>query len=208
MRKAAADLEEQLPSMPQEIRTAMEFKVCAVCPARHTAAMCHALPAIVPFLEQINMYSSFDNVTAVFVDQHANNEKVVHICRTTMQRALQYMAIQSVLYYCEIGRLYYKYFSGVIPFSSAEEIAERIYANIMLEQNGNHDAVLRIIESMRTNLSTTLQCQAKRVRLISKSDAFMNAFVNLYMVLEMLVPENLGELRSAFGRRVAKEYPT
>ena len=204
VRKAADDLEEQLPSMPPETRTATELEPCAVCPARDTAAICHALPAIIPFLNELRLSKSFDQVTAIFIDEHENHQKIYHICRTSMQRALQYVAIQSVLYYCEIGKSYHKYFGGVIPFSPAEDIAERIYANIMLEQNGNHDAVLQIIEGMRTNLSTTMQCQLKRVRLVSKNDVFLNAFVNLHLVLDMLAPENLDELRHLSSRRIER----
>lgn len=201
---AARRLENDMSALPPEIRDEQDFKPCAVCPERDTAAMCHALPAIVPFLEELRDYNSFNEVTALFVEQSADGEYIMHLRRTTLQRALQYIAIQSVLYYCETGRLYYKYFSGVIPFTSAEDIAERIYANIMLEQNGDKAAVAGIIETMRENLMITMQCQIKRVRLVSHTDVFMNAFVNLHLVLELLAPEQRKIIRE---RLIQRAFP-
>jgi len=191
VRAEAERMESDMAAYPPEMRAAVEFSPCRVCPARETAAMCHALPAIAPFLDQLSDYQSFNELSAVYVDRYAPDEScILHVSRTSLQRALQYVAIQSVLGYCEIGRLYYKYFSGIIPFASAQVMAERIYANIMLEKNGDLESVESVIEKMRSNLMVTMACQLKRVRLVSSTDVFANAFVNLHAALEMLGPDH------------------
>lgn len=204
VRVAAKRLEQDLEAIPPDRRAAAEFSPCRVCPARETAIMCHALPAILPFLDALNPYQSYQPLTVVYVGRDTEDGNgVLHMRRTTLQRALQYIAMESVLGYCELGRLYFKYFSGIIPFSSAEAIAERIYANIMLAENGNLAAVSAIIDSMRENLGVTMQCQIKRVRLVSQSDVFVNAFINLHTALELLRPEERSSVRETLAKREA-----
>lgn len=204
VRAEAERMERDMEAYPPEMRAAAEFSPCRVCPARDTAVMCHALPAIAPFLVQLNAYQSFDEMNAVYVDHCGKDESnLLYVSRTSLQRALQYVAMQSVLGYCEVGRLYFKYFSGIVPFAPAMTIAERIYANIMLEKNGDLKAVESVIEEMRSNLMVTMACQLKRVRLVSRTDVFMNAFVNLHMALEMLGPEQRRRVREQLARREA-----
>jgi len=201
---AAKKLEQDFDAIPADRRAAAEFSPCRVCPARETAVMCHALPAILPFLDALNPYRSHLPLTVVYVERDTKDgDGMLHMRRTTLQRALQYIAMESVLGYCEVGRLYFKYFSGIIPFASAETIAERIYANVMLIEHGNQAAVAAIIDSMREHLAVTIQCQIKRVRLVSQSDVFVNAFVNLHMVLELLRPEERSRVCEALAKREA-----
>jgi len=199
---AAKKLEQDFDAIPADRRAAAEFSPCRVCPARETVVMCHALPAILPFLDALNPYRSHLPLTVVYVERDTKDgDGMLHMRRTTLQRALQYIAMESVLGYCEVGRLYFKYFSGIIPFASAETIAERIYANVMLIEHGNQAAVAAIIDSMREHLAVTIQCQIKRVRLVSQSDVFVNAFVNLHMVLELLRPEERSRVCEALAKR-------
>ena len=199
---AEADrLEHDPAALPDDRRAAAEFRPCPVCPARETAAMCHALPAILPFLDALDRYGSFDPVTAVYLELDETQGALLHVSATTLQRALQFVAMQSVLNYCEVGRLYRPYFSGVIPFTSAAMMAERIYANVMLEKNGDHAAIESVIAEMRAKLAVTMNCQIKRVRLVAQNDGFLNAFVNLHLTLEMLGPEHRDQVRADLSRR-------
>ncbi len=179
-------------------RTQQDFKTCSICPAREHAAMCHALPAIIPFVSGMKARSSFDSVIAVYVDDSGEQpaRKVIHAGRTSLSRAMQYVAIQSVLWHCETGRLYFKYLGGVLPFSSANDIAERIYANVMLEHGGDAGAVDCTLSKMVETLMIAMQCQVRRVALVAESDVFANAFVNLYLALDLLKPERRMEVRS------------
>jgi hypothetical protein len=47
-------------------RTQQDFKTCSVCPAREHAAMCHALPAIIPFVRSMKARASYDPVIALY----------------------------------------------------------------------------------------------------------------------------------------------
>lgn len=204
---AAERLEHDLSAISAEQRAAVKFNVCKVCPARHTAAMCHALPAILPFLDELNPHKSYKHVYAMYVESGVEKEEpVIHLSRTSLQRALHFVAMQSVLSFCEIGRLYRKYFSGIVPFSSPKTIAERIYANVMLEKNGSQDEVHKTLQAMCNDLSVTMECQIKRVRLVSRSDAFANAFVNLHLALYLLKQENLDRVREEFSKHLAEDF--
>lgn len=205
---AAERLEHDQDAIPADRRSAAEFLPCKVCPARHTAAMCHALPAILPFLDELNPHKSYKHVYALYVEKgDEQNSPVLHASSTSLQRALHFVAMQSVLSFCEIGRLYRRFFSGVIPFSSSETIAERIYANVMLDNNGRLEEVEKTLQSMRADLTVTMQCQIKRVYLVTRSDAFANAFVNLHLALQLLAPDSLGHLREVFSKRLAQDTP-
>lgn len=195
-------LEHDLECLPMELRAAADFSPCRVCPKRSEAAMCHALPAILPFLDVLNSRYSYDKLTAVFVEVEGKDQQhILHVTHTSLQRAVQYIAIQSVLGFCEMGRIYLKYFSGVIPFASAEMIAERVYANVMLEKNGDLEAVNETLQTMISLLSETMNCQLKRVRLVSKSDVFVNAFVNLHLAFSLLQPAERQRVRETLAQR-------
>jgi len=128
---AAKKLEQDFDAIPADRRAAAEFSPCRVCPARETVVMCHALPAILPFLDALNPYRSHLPLTVVYVERDTKDgDGMLHMRRTTLQRALQYIAMESVLGYCEVGRLYFKYFSGIIPFASAETISAESFRSL------------------------------------------------------------------------------
>ena len=68
----------------------------------------------------------------------------MHVARTSVHRALQYISILSLMYYCEVGREYFKYFSGVIPFMDPLPIVERVYLNIYWDLHGDFWNTLRL----------------------------------------------------------------
>ncbi len=187
---AAEQLQDDTVAIPPDCRAATDFQACKVCPYASSAALCHALPAILPFLDAFNPHKSYQRVMAVYVGSaEADEPPVRHVVRTSLQRALQFVALQSVLNFCEVGRLYRRFFVGLIPFAGAREMAERIYANVMLDASGQTAKVRKTVQEMRETLTVTMQCQIKRLRLVSRSDAFANAFVNLHLALQMLEPE-------------------
>lgn len=196
---AAEHLKHDTEAIPERCRAAVEFQLCEVCPMAGTeAAMCHALPAILPFLQAFNLRHSHYDVKAVYVDHgHGGEKRVIHISATSLQRALQFVAMQSVLTFCETGKRYRRFFKGIIPFAAAEEMAEKIYANVMLQEKGDATAIRKTIQEMRDTLSITMQCQVKRLRLVSQSDAFANAFVNLHLALQMLDLDTIAALRES-----------
>lgn len=175
------------PSLiPDSVKAATDYKACAICPERHTARICHAIMPMLPFIEQVSQYMSYHKVTAVYRDA---DQKVWHVRQTTMQQALQCIALLSLTEYCEVGHSYARYFKGVNPLMPADQIAEQAYRNIYFEQRGYMTAVRNIITRMREEISHTSACQIKRLRLICSSDAFINAFVNTQMSVEWILVE-------------------
>lgn len=162
--------------LPEEVRAAAAYHPCTVCPERDAARICHALKPVLPFLE-LGEYRSYDPVVAVFRAESGDDD-VLHVARTTMQRALQYVSALSLTHYCEVGRKYGAFFTGVIPFMSAEQIAERVYLNIHWALRGDRERIEATVRSMAEELTITSRCQVDRMRLICSQDALVNAFVS------------------------------
>lgn len=202
-------LGEDEQTLPLVKRAATDFQPCRICPGRGASAMCHALPAILPFVQCMNERSSFDMLVAVYVDSAGKDEPTpaLHISRTPLSRALQYVAMESILWHCETGRVYFEYFRGVMPFSPARDVAERVYANVMLDKNGEAGAVDQTLGRICETMEIAMHCQLRRVRLVAESDAFANAFANLYLALQMLRPGVRHEVRERIARRVGEANP-
>ena len=191
-------------------RAAAEYQPCAICPERHTAAICHAIPPVLPILDQLDCCLSCDAVTAVYrgeADPGGSSDPLLQVTRTTMQRALQYAAILGLMYYCETGRKYYKYWAGVVPLMDPQTLAERLYANLYLDLHGDDAAVQAQIALMRGELEVTIECQLKRLRLVSRGDAFVNAYANVHTALRFLEPWLLPELVARMAARNAPPAP-
>ena len=135
--------ETNLDQIPVEVRGAVAFQACAVCPEKDRAKFCHALPATLAFFEELKGFKSFDNVAAVYKGREPG---LVLAPETTMQEALQFVVIFSLMYYCEVGKQYWKYFLGIHPLLRPEELITRIHLNIYWDCKGDKpkvDEVLR-----------------------------------------------------------------
>jgi hypothetical protein len=173
-------------SIPQRVRAATGYAPCEICPKRHTAEICHSIMPTLPFFDQVDRYLSYDRVTAVYRDAASS---LLYVSETTLQDALKYITMLSLLQYCEVGRSYRAYFREVIPLMGSREMAEIIFKNIFLACGGRMEEVGEIIHRMRGELTHTTRCQLRRLRLISKGDAFCNAFVNTHAATEFLFHE-------------------
>ncbi len=91
-----------------------------------------------------------------------------------------------LLYYCLNFREYWRYYFGVVPLSSAETVAARIYLNIYWLHKGNKEEIDKVISQFQEELMLTTTNRVKRLSLICKNDAFINAFVNAQMTTEFL----------------------
>jgi hypothetical protein len=176
--------ESNLDQIPAEIREAAAFQACPVCPERDRAKFCHALPATLAFFEELKGFKSFDNVSAVY---KGREQSLVLVPKTTMQEALQFVVIFSLMYYCEVGKRYWKYFLGIHPLLSPEEMIARISLNIYWDCKGDKQKVDEILSSFENDITCTCRCQVKRLGLICKDDALMNAFVNTQVQIQLLV---------------------
>ena len=169
--------------IPQRIKDAAEFQRCTFCPMREKGGFCDALRPVLPLLEVVDDYASFQEVTAVY---KGTNAKLYHIADTTMQQALRYVSTLSITGYCQVGRKYLKYFSGILPIMSAVEIANRLYLNLYWIHGGDKKRVDEVIAEFNETITHATQNQAARLRLICKNDAFVNAFALTQIISEVL----------------------
>jgi len=172
---------------PQKIspqaKAAGKFQRCTFCPLRKEDDFCDAIRPVMPFLEIMDKYISFDRVVAVYREREGG---LCHVADTTMQQALIYVSIISLMHYCPIGRRYWKYYRGVMPLEGGEESAIRIYLNMYRLHNGNKEEMNKVINTFVAQLKVTTRNQVERMALISKNDAFMNAFIKMHSGLTFL----------------------
>lgn len=178
--------------IPPHVKAAADYKACAICPQRDTAEICHSIMTTLPFIDDIERYASFDRVTAVYREE---NSAPLHVVETTTQAALKYVAILGLTTYCEVGRKYGPYFQGINPLMTPRDIALAVLRNIHLATRGNMTQVAEVIHTMQGEILHTVRCQTERLRLVSKSDAFLNAFVGAHTTTSFLFLE-LRELMS------------
>jgi hypothetical protein len=181
--------------IPIQIRKASDFQLCEICPERGREGICHSLRPVLPFLELIDQYSSFDKVTAMYRE---NDNGLLYISETAMQTALQYISILSLLSYCRVGRKYWKYYYGVIPIMEIDTAVTRFYLNIYWHHHGKMDEINNFISEFRANISIISVNIIKRLNLICKKDAFVNAFINAHVFVELLSMDMEAVLKKTF----------
>jgi len=172
--------------IPPHLKAATEYEACAICPERYRAEICHSIMTTLPFMDEIDRHMSYDRVTAVF---RSPEDNILHVVETTMQEALKYVTILALVHYCEVGRGYDMYFKGVDPLMPPQEIAAHVYRNIFFDMDGDLRATEAVILKMHEDIQLTTSCQVKRLQLISTRDAFANAFIATFAVIEMLFLE-------------------
>jgi len=180
--------------LPLSVRTNPDYAPCSICPQKDTALICHAIPTVFPFLDNLDRFLAHDRVLAIFrpeATQASEDEVVLHVSRTSVQRALQHISILSLTHYCEVGLAYSKHFAGIVPLMDPFAIVERVYANIYRDLGGDLPAINALTARMRDQLDDTVRCQMARLRLICRSDAFLNAFVNTHIITQFVSLEKL-----------------
>jgi len=181
--KVTSEFWKNPDKIPSNVKKAVDFQRCPFCPLKTKEDFCDALRPIVPFLDVVDKYVSFDEVKAIY---KGKEKGLFHISDTTMQEALKYVSILSLTQYCQVGRRYWKYYLGIIPLMSAKDTASRLYLNIYWLHKGRKKDIDDIISRFNEELRITAQNQVKRLSLVCKNDAFMNAFVNTQLATEFL----------------------
>ena len=167
--------------LPAHIKEHEDFKTCSVCPYRGQAVFCSAMKPLLPFLEAMEKFTSCDKVTATYI-----KGGVSYTSEIPVQNALQYVTNMALFEYCEDAKKYHKYFKGILPFMDSNEAACRIFLNIFWLAKGGRWRTNRIIDEMKRTITVTSKSCVKRLNLMCKSDAFMNAYVKTQIVTEML----------------------
>ena len=190
------DLWRDLSKLPADIREAADFSLCPICPEKEKRGICPALHPVLPFLNIIDKYNSFDRVTAIYKGE---DNEVLHVSDTAMATALQYISTLSLMYYCRTGRKYWRYYFGINPLMNAREVRQRVYLNIYWLYKGDLRAIDRNISTFKNELKITSVSQIKRLHLICKNDAFINAFANTHISADILSFDMEEDMEEAFN---------
>jgi hypothetical protein len=191
----ARSFEANLDQFPEGVRQAAAFQACSICPERHRAVFCHALPATLAFVDELKGYKSFQKVTAVY----RGPEPTLAVApQTTMQEALQFVAILGLMYHCEVGKKYWRYFQGIHPLHSPDELSARIYLNVHYECHGDQEEVARTLQIFSEEITTIASCQANRLRMVASDDALVNAFASVQSQIAVLTMRRGNQLAQSF----------
>ncbi|MFA5060155.1 MAG: hypothetical protein WC676_05960 [Candidatus Omnitrophota bacterium] len=169
------------------IKEMPEFQPCGHCPHHGEDILCLALRPILPYLKNVDRYMSYQEVTAVFSAGDASNVKV---SKTTTQQALKYVAILSLIYYCEMGNRYCGFLKDISPLTPPKEMADHLLSNIKEIYGEDKAKINEEIAKFQKEVLESAQCLTKRLRLICENDAFLNAFVNAQTALDFLLLKN------------------
>ena len=182
--------------IPPDVKEAVDFQRCPFCPLKGTDDMCDALRPTLPFLDAVDRYSSYDEVTAIY---KGDEEGLCHVAHTTMQRAIRYISNLSLMEYCQAGRKYGKYFLGTMPIMGAEEIADRIYLNMYWAHGGDKKPVDKLILRFNDEMTRATHNQMSRFRMICRNDVLQNAFVLTVVITEVLEMNRDSRLKEFLG---------
>lgn len=175
---------QDLNKIPEDKRKAIEFQKCYFCPHRDKEDICDSMRPVLPFLDIVDQYISYDEIIAVY---KGNEKNLLHVRETTMQDALKYVSILSLLRYNLVLQKYWKYYYGIIPIMSGKEVATRVYLNMYWLHKGNLQEIKGMIKKFGEELKVSSTNQVKRLNLVCRNDAFMNAFVNTQLVTQFLI---------------------
>lgn len=178
-----------------EVRRHADFNPCTICPEAGNDGMCYTLRPVLPFLEDIDRYFSYDRVVAVY---RGDEDRTFHVAESDMQNALQYICILSLLSYCRVGRQYRKYYHGVIPVMGLASAVERIYLNIYWLHKGDKTEINSFLKQFQQDISVISKNVLKRLNLICQKDALLNAFYTMQVSADLLSMKMDDDLTKAF----------
>jgi hypothetical protein len=183
--------------MPPHVKQAVEFQRCPFCPLKGEGDLCDALRPVLPLVDVVDKYVSFDEVTAVY---KPDTKELLHVSNTTMAEGLRYVCVLSLMHYCKTGRKYWQYYFDIIPVLGAIEFANRLYLNIHWIHEGNKDRIDGAISEFCEIITITTKNQLARLRLICKNDVFLNAFIGVQTITQLLNVSKDRLLEDSFHR--------
>lgn len=178
-----------------EVKRAVDLEACEICPLRGSVDLCHAIFPVLHFLHFFERHPSYERVTIVMTDGETRG---VRIQETTVQNALLHVSILSLTSYCELGHKYHELFYGVGPFLSPDEVVMRLTMNAFWLSRGNKGLAEKRLKDLFQALDVTTRCQMNRIRLITKGDAFLNAFVRTHILTQLPHVNGFAMVEGAF----------
>ncbi len=193
IRESAKSFWHDSSKIPDDVKENVKFKRCAHCPKKQ--GLCDTLKVILPFLTYIDQFKSFDKVISIY---KGDINHLYHVDDTTLQDALKYSAILALTQYCVFGENFKKYFQGLIPTMTPNEIAEKVFLNAYFIHKGNTQAINKLIDEMNQGLTISVTRLNERIRLLCKNDVFLNAFVGTQIVTEYLSMDIIENMSNYF----------
>jgi hypothetical protein len=153
---------------------------CSICTL--PKGLCYALRAILPFLNQIDKFRSYDRLTALFRDPKGT----LHISQTDMQNALQYISVLSLVTYCKAGQKYTEIFEGINPLMETSQISRELFLRIYRMAKGNSETMRTFIAEFQTNMEILIRNLIERVKQVCRNDAMVNALHKMHIIAGFL----------------------
>jgi hypothetical protein len=186
IKKTAEDYWNDPSKINSAIRENPLFQRCDFCPLKKSGNMCSAVKTVLPLLEFLDKYNSFEQVFAVYKGE---DKDIYYTADTTLQEALKYVVILMLTQHCETGKKFWKYFWGITPLTNPQELAARIFLNIFWFCKGDKARIKDTIEKFRNDITEMAQRQTKRLRLICEKDSMLNAFVQTQIISEFMTED-------------------
>lgn len=168
--------------LPEQIREKADFGACSICPHKDAQELCDTLRPVLPILSDLDSFVSYDMVDAIYRDEN----DLLHVARSTMSNALQYVSMLGLTEYCQTGKKYRKYYNGIIPISGIDESIKRMYLNIYWIHKGNMQEIDVLIRKFNEEITLITGNVMKRLSLLCRNDVFLNAFYNAQVGTELL----------------------
>jgi len=132
--------------LPVEIRGRSRLQACPVCPEKDRAKFCHALPANVwLFFERAQGLKIIRERWRRFTRVRGQSPESWSR-RPRYKRRCKFVVIFSLMYYCEVGKQYWKVTSWEsIRFMSPEEMVTRNSPQCLLDCGGDKQKVDKVL---------------------------------------------------------------
>ncbi len=175
-------LEQFNSKIPSDLEKTTSFFRCGSCMTQDQT-ICDGIRPIVPLLEKISHRNSYDPVTAIYKDGDEG-----HVLNTTLQHALEGIALMIVTKYCTLTECYSNYYEGIRPLMSTHEVAEKLAMNVLNDCQSNMVRGHLRVKQLDTVLELTAISRNMRLREILKGDAFYNANANMALPTKFIDP--------------------
>lgn len=149
------------------------FQRCGGC-STQDKTLCDGMKVILPIIEELNDRKSYDPVVAIF----RNDDELV-IRHTQLQHALEYIMHMMVTEFCTLSKIYSRYYHGVKPLMQAQEVAEKIFFNIMNDFSNNFELSKLRAKQLDAIIELTSRSRAKRISNLATGDVLLNANANM-----------------------------
>jgi hypothetical protein len=178
--------------LPEAVRQHEHFKTCTVCPYRGQDVFCSAMKPLLPFLEDMDAFKSFDKVVAVYVDKAG----MIFVSHTTLQRALQYISNMALFEYCEDAKEYHHFFRGIYPLMDLDDAAAVLFLNLYWHYRGNLKKIDAELKQMADAVKVTSVSCVNRLRTMCHSDPFINSYIMTHTFAEVF--SNIDEIMEEY----------